>query len=240
MHNTQPSAEAARATPSPVASTQTSSSQTAQTPSPQTPSPQIEASTASGAETSAPQPSPEPDDALTAQASQSPAVMSQPEADITQPDATKPNATKPDAATVTTSEVAPVAQAEPQQTKPTQAGAPQASAYYDEELPADFWNREGASYGEGQSVPLDGGVDEVAEALPRGLAREGASPAGEPVQELRSNPTYVTMTELFPGKIVAWHDDKQKADASNSNDDSEVIANPDETLEPDPESDDDD
>lgn len=116
----------------------------------------------------------------------------------------------------------PSAQVEPQ--------AAASSAYYDEELPPDFWNREGTPVNEGQSIPLDGAGYEAAEALPSGLASASTS-ADDPSHALRSNPTYVTMTELFPGKIVAWHDDKQEADPTTSANDPDLVADPDEVTE---------
>ena len=66
--------------------------------------------------------------------------------------------------------------------------------YYEEELPADFWNREGTPVEDDTPLPDTSPVSSEA-------AHDTASSSGTSLQE---DPRFVALTQLFPGKIIDW------------------------------------
>ena len=71
---------------------------------------------------------------------------------------------------------------------------PTQTAYYEEELPADFWDRESAPVAD-DAPPLDAGASYAA----TGYDNHPANPAS-----LQEDPRFVALTQLFPGKIIDW------------------------------------
>lgn len=117
-----------------------------------------------------------------------------------------------------------VAGAEPAAASPTEPAVP-AQVYYEEELPADFWDREDAPVAD-DTPPPDAGAGyadtndaDINDAATNDAATKYANHAANPAS-LQEDPRFVALTQLFPGKIIDWQlQDTPKDTDDEGNDD---------------------
>lgn len=103
---------------------------------------------------------------------------------------------------------------------------PAQTVYYEEALPADFWDREGTPVDDDAPPPDAGDAGAVAGYADAGYNNQAANQAANPAS-LQEDPRFVALTQLFPGKIIDW----QLQDAPKDSDDEGD--NPDEPPESD-------
>jgi hypothetical protein len=87
---------------------------------------------------------------------------------------------------------------------------PAQTVYYEEELPADFWDREGA--------PVDDSVEHKAAAPESDYRANGNHQQATNPTSLQQDPRFVTLTQLFPGKIIDWQLQNDTKNTKDSND----------------------
>lgn len=85
--------------------------------------------------------------------------------------------------------------------------------YYEEELPADFWDREGAPVEDDTSPP---DADASSSYADTGYDNQTANPAS-----LQEDPRFVALTQLFPGKIIDWQLQDMPKNSDNEGDEPE-------------------